>query len=69
MNSAQRSRLAARFARAWKRHDRTERGREHRQENLEAREHEFAPGISKTKVMLIFVAILALVLIGLRIYR
>lgn len=68
MNSAQRKRLAARFARAWKRHDRIERGREHRQENLEAREQEFAPGISKTKMMLIFVGIVAVGLIALRIY-
>ncbi len=69
MNSAQRRRLAARFARAWKRHDRTERGREHRQENLEASEQEFVPGISKTKMMLIFVGIVALVVIALRVYR
>jgi len=69
MNSAQRRRLAARFAQAWKRRDRTERGREHRQDNLEARKQEFAPGISTTKMMLIFVGVLALVLIGLRIYR
>jgi hypothetical protein len=69
MNNAQRKRLAARFARAWKRHDGVERGREHRQENLEAREQEFAPGISKTKMMLIFVGIVALGVIALRIYR
>jgi hypothetical protein len=68
MNSAQRKRLAARFAHAWQRRDRIERGREHRQQNLEAREQEFAPGISKTKMMLIFVGIVALAMIALRIY-
>jgi hypothetical protein len=69
MNSEQRKRLAARFARAWKRHDRIERGRDRRQENLEGREEELAPGISKIKAMLILVGVIALILIVLRIYK
>ena len=68
MNSEQQRRLAERFARAWKRNVRADDGLRHRQENLEAREREFAPGLSKRRVMLIIVVIVAALLVTLLIY-
>jgi hypothetical protein len=62
MNSEQRRQLADRFARAVRRRDRRDRGRQFRQQNVDASMQEFLRGISKTKLMWIAAAVLALVL-------
>jgi len=69
MDSQQRARVAARFARLWKRDVRAEEGRRHRQENLAEREEEFAYGISKRTMMLIITAAVAVALVCLLVYR
>lgn len=63
-----RERLAARYARRWKRTVRAEDRRRRRLEQLEAREAEFAPGLSKRIVMLMVVGVAAAILVALLIY-
>ncbi len=63
-----RERLAARYARRWKRTIRADDRRRRRLENLEAQEEEFAPGVSKRMAMLIVVGIAAAILVMLLIY-
>jgi accessory gene regulator protein AgrB len=64
MDSEQRQRLADRFARALRRRDKMEQGRQYRQRDVDAGMQAFVLGISKTKVMWIAAVVLALVLLA-----
>ena len=69
MNSQQRKRVAARFARMWKRRINVDEGRRRRQENLEARDEELTPGISKIVAVFIITIVAGMALIALWLYR
>jgi hypothetical protein len=69
MNSRQRKRVAARFARMWKRQVNVDVGRRRRQENLEARDKELTPGISKIVAVFIMTIVAGMALIALWLYR
>jgi hypothetical protein len=69
MNSQQRKRVTARFARMWKRRINVDEGRRHRQENLEARDEELTPGISKHVAAFILTIVAGIALITLWLYR
>jgi hypothetical protein len=68
MNSEQRKRVAARFARAWKREVRIDEGREHQRENLEARQRLLLLGVTKRMAMLIVVGCAAAILVLILLY-
>jgi hypothetical protein len=69
MNSQQRNRVAARFARMWKRRVNVDERRRRRQENREARDKELAPGISKNVAVFIVTIVAGIALIALWLYR
>jgi len=72
MNNERRERLAARFARAWKRRIRDDEGRWRRRRNqaeAEARDAEFVPGVSERRAMVIAVWVASAIVAALLLYR